>query len=93
MAEPRDPKGWTSRLYAADRIALTLSRCTGLLNIRVRLGEIEGGQFLFQSGDNFYLWRNASEEGAQITWPKTYDEIVQQLESDATKIQVRALDG
>ena len=75
-------------------IAVMLTDSTGLPNIQVKLREIRGMHFVFQSGSKYYLWNSLLDEGFEITSPQGYNEIVAWLdegkELDGT--DVRAID-
>ena len=82
-----DPTGWTSTIAGADKIEAMLSRCTRLSNIQVKLQETDGTQYLFQSGSTNYFWNTANEEGAQVTSPTNYDQLLAQMGTDISKVQ------
>ena len=46
---------------------------------------------MFQSGDKFYFWNTANEEGGGATKPTTYDAILQQMDTDITQVKVALL--
>ena len=86
-----DPTGWTSTIAGADKIEAMLSRCTRLSNIQVKLQEIDGSMYVFQSGSNYYFWNSVNEEGGRVTDPRGYDALLRQMDRDITKVQVDPL--
>ena len=91
MFAASDPKGWTSNINAKDRVEDMLAIATNLTGIDVKQAEIAGTQYLFQSGNKYYFWNTANEEGGEVTKPTTYDAILQQMDTDITQVTVQLL--
>ena len=81
------PTGWTATVFARDKVEAMLSRCTLLPNVQVKLQETDGTQYLFQSGTAYYFWNTSNEEGALVTFPKNYDQLLQLMGDDIAKVQ------
>lgn len=64
----------------------------GLSNIQVKLAEVAGTRYLFQSGSNYYFWNSVVEEGSRITSPTNYNDLLKQIGSDIRKVQVTPVD-
>jgi hypothetical protein len=69
-----------------------LKTVTGLSNIQLDIAEIDGSHYLFHSGETYYLYNVANEEGVCITEPKDYNQLLAQMQKDFRKVQVKPLD-
>lgn len=65
---------------------------TGLSNIQVKLEEVRGSRYVFQSETNYYFWDSATQEGALVTSPTDYGELLKQMSDNITKVQVKPLE-
>ena len=87
-----DPQGWTSTIRAKDKIKSMLKASTEIPVDDVKLQEIAGTQYVFQSGDDYYFWNAANEEGGRVTFPTNYNDLTRQMDADITQVHIRMLE-
>lgn len=83
-----DPSGWTSSVNEGKKVNAMLRRSTGLQDAEVRLEEIWGSRYLFQTKDGFFFWNTVIESGAKVKDLTNYTSIVQQIAKDIRGIKV-----
>lgn len=64
---------------------------TNLRNVTVKLEQVRGTQYVFQSGSTFYFWNSATEEGAKVTDPTDYAKLCDQMDKNIDKVRVEML--
>ncbi|KAF9261366.1 hypothetical protein L218DRAFT_946173 [Marasmius fiardii PR-910] len=86
---------WTKEVPTKANVEELLELVTGLPNIKARMSEVRGSQYLFSSGDEknatYYLWNMVNEAGGQIKSPTNIDDIENQIQKDITRVQVTPL--
>ncbi|KAF9261304.1 hypothetical protein L218DRAFT_1001818 [Marasmius fiardii PR-910] len=88
---------WTSNVPTKENVEQMLKIMTGLPNIQVRMSEIKGTQYFFQSmaADSkeitYYLWNTSNEDGGKVTYPTKVQDIENQIKKDITKVKVTPL--
>ena len=80
------PKGWTANVDTSGKTAALLRKSTNLTDVRLALAEVNGVRYVFQSGNDFYFWDCESQTGGKVKEPKTYDELLAQMNLDITKV-------
>ncbi|KAG0700221.1 hypothetical protein DFH29DRAFT_933298 [Suillus ampliporus] len=87
------PRGWTDKIVAADKVKAMLASSIGKTTPSIKdiLEQVHGDQYVFSSGNDFYFWNCASDEGAVVTDPKGKDKIWSQMNTDITKVKVKQL--
>ncbi|KAF8637239.1 hypothetical protein AX17_002970 [Amanita inopinata Kibby_2008] len=68
-----------------------LRTMTKLPNIQLRLSQIKSSQYVFQSGTKYYFWNEVTESGSEVTDPKDYNKLLEQIGKDLRKVRVKLL--
>lgn len=83
--------GWTDQDFLKATVEAMLAQMTDLPNIQLKLSEVKGTQYLFQSGSKYYFWNTVTESGAEVTGPTDYNQLLDQMGRDMRGVQVTEL--
>lgn len=82
------PPGWTTEIWAIDKVEYMLETMTSLKGIHVDLYETSHNRYVFHSGDDYYFWNSVTEECDKVLSPKKYDQLVDQMRKDIRGVKV-----
>jgi hypothetical protein len=85
------PQGWTSNIYAVSTLKKVLTKMTNLPNLQILLQKKNDSRYLLSSGSKYYFWNSVLESGDLVEDPTDYNKLLQQMEKDITKVQVKPL--
>ncbi|KAF8637238.1 hypothetical protein AX17_002969 [Amanita inopinata Kibby_2008] len=85
------PTGWTDKNPSAATVEKMLRVMTNLPNVQLRLSQIKGSMYVFQSGTKYYLWNDVTESGSEVTDPTDYNKLLEQIGKDLRKVRVKLL--
>ncbi|KAF8890629.1 hypothetical protein BD779DRAFT_238867 [Infundibulicybe gibba] len=85
------PRGWIVDVEAPQTLETMFANMSELDNVQIRLKEDKGSLLLFSAGDKQYFWNLVTQEGSEVLEPTDYDELLEQIDKDITKVRVQAL--
>jgi hypothetical protein len=82
---------WTTNVPSKENVEEDLELTTSLTGINALLAEVKGTIFMFSaeymSTTKYFLWDCLMESYWLITYPSTWEDIINQIKKDITKVK------